>query len=69
MKRLLIMTTAIELGAGMVLLLCCPSAAVRLLLGSPLDSPAAVTLGRGDTRARRHSGAATLGHGDTRARR
>src|SRR5258706_16480131 len=45
MKRLLIVTAVIELGAG-VALLCCPSATVKLLLGSPLDSSAALTLGR-----------------------
>ena len=45
MKTLLIVTTLIELGAG-VALLGFPSAAVKLLLGSPLDAPAAVTLGR-----------------------
>jgi hypothetical protein len=45
MKRLLIVTAGIELGAG-VALLCFPSATVTLLLGSGLDTPAAVTLGR-----------------------
>jgi hypothetical protein len=45
MKRLLIVTAVIELGAGLALL-CCPSAAVTLLLGSPLKSSAAVALGR-----------------------
>jgi len=45
MKRLLILTAAMELGAG-VALLCCPSAAVKLLFGSPLDAPAAAALGR-----------------------
>ena len=45
MKRLLIVTAVIELGAG-VALLCCPSATVALLLGSSLDTPAALTLGR-----------------------
>jgi hypothetical protein len=45
MKRLLLLTAVIELGAGLVLM-CCPSAAVALLLGSPLEAPAAVTLGR-----------------------
>ena len=45
MKRLLVVTAVIELGAG-VALLCCPSATVKLLLGSPLDSAAALTLGR-----------------------
>jgi hypothetical protein len=45
MKKLLVVTAVIELGAG-VALLCCPSATVKLLLGSPLDSAAALTLGR-----------------------
>jgi hypothetical protein len=45
MKRLLISTAVIELGAGLVLM-CNPSAAAALLLGSPLEAPAAVTLGR-----------------------
>ena len=45
MKKLLIATSVIELGAG-VALLSFPSAVVTLLLGSPLDAPAAVTLGR-----------------------
>jgi len=45
MKRLLIVTAGIELGAG-VALLCFPSATVTLLLGSGLDTPAAVALGR-----------------------
>ena len=45
MKRLLIVTAVIELGAG-VALLCFPSATVALLLGSLLDSPAAMNLAR-----------------------
>jgi hypothetical protein len=45
MKRLLIVTAVIELGVG-VALLCLPSATVTLLLGSGLDTPAAVALGR-----------------------
>jgi hypothetical protein len=45
MKPLLVVTALIEAGAG-VALLCCPSAAVVLLLGSGLDTSAAVTLGR-----------------------
>ena len=44
-KTLLIVTALIEAGAG-VALLGCPSAAVKLLLGSPLDTAAAETLGR-----------------------
>jgi hypothetical protein len=45
MKRLLIVTAVIELGAGAALL-CLPSATVTLLLGSGLDTPAAIALGR-----------------------
>ena len=45
MKRLLIVTAIIELGVGLALL-SFPSATVALLLGSSLDAPAAVTLGR-----------------------
>jgi hypothetical protein len=45
MKRLLIVTAVIELGAG-VALLCFPAATVALLLGSGLDTPAAIALGR-----------------------
>jgi hypothetical protein len=45
MKKLLISTAVIELGAGLALAFS-PSVAVRLVLGSPLDSAAAVALGR-----------------------
>lgn len=45
MKHLLAVTALIELGAGLALM-CCPSSAVALLLGSPLEAPAAITLGR-----------------------
>jgi hypothetical protein len=45
MKNLQTVTALIEAGAGLALG-CFPSAAVALLLGSPLDSPAAVILGR-----------------------
>ena len=45
MKYLLIVSAVIELGAGLVLL-AFPSAAVKLLFGSPLDTPAAEALGR-----------------------
>ena len=45
MKRLLIVTAIIELGVGLALL-CFPSATVSFLLGSGLDTPAAVALGR-----------------------
>jgi hypothetical protein len=45
MKSLYTVTAAIELGAGLALL-CSPSATVVLLLGSGLDTSAAVMLGR-----------------------
>jgi hypothetical protein len=45
MKRLLTLTAIIEMATGLGLLVV-PSLVVRLLLGSPLDASAAVTLGR-----------------------
>ena len=45
MKTLHTVSAVIELGAGLALL-AFPSAVVKLLLGSPLDTPAAVALGR-----------------------
>ena len=45
MKGLYTVTAAIELGAGLALL-CSPSATVVLLVGSGLDTSAAMTLGR-----------------------
>jgi hypothetical protein len=45
MNILLAVTAVIEVGAGLALM-CCPSATVALLLGTPLDTPAAATLGR-----------------------
>ncbi len=45
MKKLLIVTALIEVGTG-VGLVCRPSATVTMLLASPLDTPAALTLGR-----------------------
>ena len=45
MKKLLTLTAVIEVVAG-VALLCWPSATVVLLLGSGLDTPTSVTLGR-----------------------
>jgi hypothetical protein len=44
-KILFVMTAVIEAGAGLVLIIW-PSAAVMLLLGSSLDNPAGLTLGR-----------------------
>jgi len=45
MKQLLILTAVLEWGAGLALIIC-PSQAVVLLLGSPLDSLALLALGR-----------------------
>ena len=45
MKTLLIVTSVLEAGVG-VALLCRPSETISLLLGSPLDTPAAIVLGR-----------------------
>jgi hypothetical protein len=45
MKRLFVVTAVIEAGAGAALL-GVPSWTVALLLGSPLDAPAALALGR-----------------------
>jgi len=44
-KRLLLLTAVIEAGAGLALL-GCPAAAAKLLLGSPLDTPVALTVAR-----------------------
>ncbi len=45
MKMLLTITAAIEAGTGVVLAIT-PSAIVLVLLGSPLDSPASLVIGR-----------------------
>ena len=45
MKTLQTVTAVIELGAGLALL-CCPSTTVALLIGSPLDTPTALTVAR-----------------------
>src|SRR4051812_47071649 len=45
MKRLLMVTALIEVGAGIALLFC-PSATAALLLGSPLDHATAMAVGR-----------------------
>ena len=44
-NSLLVVTAVIEAAAGLALMIW-PSAAVMLLLGSPLDNPAGLTLGR-----------------------
>jgi len=45
MNALLTVTALVEAGAGLALI-CCPSATASLLLGSPLDTPAPIALGR-----------------------
>lgn len=45
MKRLLVITAAIEAGTGIGLLVV-PSVLARLLLGAPLDGPVALTVAR-----------------------
>jgi hypothetical protein len=45
MKALHTVTAVIELGAGLALL-CFPSATVALLVGTPLETPAALTVTR-----------------------
>ena len=45
MRRLLVTSAVFELGAGLALVLV-PSRAAVLLLGAPLDTPAALVLGR-----------------------
>jgi hypothetical protein len=45
MKHLLLASALIEVGAAAALF-CCPSAMAMLLLGSPLEAPVAVSLGR-----------------------
>ncbi len=65
MKKLLIVTAVIEVGAG-VALICCPSATVALLLGSPLDTPAAMTLGRWPGRRCSHWASPAGSHSTTR---
>lgn len=68
MKHLFIATTVIELGAG-VALMCCPSATVDLLLGSPLETSAAIALGRLAGAAVFALGVASwLAHDDTQSR-
>jgi hypothetical protein len=45
MKHLFVVTAVLEAGAG-VALMCAPSETVALLLGAPLDTSAAVAVGR-----------------------
>src|SRR5471032_1507395 len=61
-------SAVIELGAGLAML-CCPSATVVLLVGSPLDAPAAVTVARvGGAGLLALSVACWLARGDTQSR-
>jgi hypothetical protein len=68
MKHLHLVTAVIEAGAG-VALMGFPSAMVNLLLGAPLDAPAAVALGRLTGAALFALGIACwLASGDTKSR-
>src|SRR6476620_1224088 len=68
MKTLLIVTAMVELGAGFALL-SCPSAVAALLLGAPLEAPAALTVARVGGAALIALGVACwLARGDTQSR-
>jgi Kef-type K+ transport system membrane component KefB len=68
MKTLYTVTAVIELGAGLALL-CCPSATVTLLVGAPLEAPAALTVGRVSGAGLLALGVACwLARGDTQSR-
>jgi hypothetical protein len=68
MKRLLTLTAIIEVATGLGLV-AVPSVVVRLLLGSPLDTSAAVVLGRVAGAALLALGVACwLARGDTQSR-
>jgi len=68
MKKLHTVTAVIEAGAGLALG-CCPSFTMTLLLGSPLDTPATLTLGRVAGAALLALGVACwLARGDTQSR-
>jgi hypothetical protein len=68
MNRLLTLTATIEAGTGLALLVV-PSVVVRLLLGSPLETSAAVTLGHVAGAALLTLGVACwLARGDTQSR-
>src|SRR5271169_1615340 len=68
MKTLQTVTAVIELGAGLALL-CFPSTTVALLLGSPLDTPTALTVARVGGAGLLSLGVACwLARGDTQSR-
>ena len=68
MKILLTATANIEMGAGLALL-CFPSAAAVLLVGAPLEAPAALTVARVGGAGLVSLGAACwLARGDTQSR-
>jgi Kef-type K+ transport system membrane component KefB len=68
MKTLQTVTAVIELGAGLALL-CFPSTTVALLLGSPLDTPTALTVARvGGAGLLALGVACWLARGDTQSR-
>jgi len=68
MKTLQTVTAVIEMGAGLALL-CFPSTTVALLLGSPLDTPSALTVARVGGAGLLSLGVACwLARGDTQSR-
>ena len=68
MKTLQTVTAVIEMGAGLALL-CFPSTTVALLLGSPLDTPTALTVARVGGAGLLSLGVACwLARGDTQSR-
>jgi hypothetical protein len=68
MTTLHTVSAVIELGAGLALL-CCPSATVVLLVGAPLETPAATTMARiGGAGLLALGVACWLARGDTQSR-
>jgi hypothetical protein len=68
MKTLQTVTAVIELGAGLALLIC-PSATVALMVGAPLEAPAALTVARvGGAGLLALGVACWLARGDTQSR-
>jgi hypothetical protein len=67
-KTLHTVMAVMELGAGLALL-CCPSATAALLVGAPLEAPAALTVGRvGGAGLLALGVACWLARGDTQSR-
>jgi hypothetical protein len=67
MKTLLTATAVIELGAGLALI-SCPSATTAILVGAPLQGPAALTVARiGGAALLALGGACSLARGDAQS--